>query len=260
VADESIARDRGRARLWRTCAAILAALALISAAVNYQLARVALRYFDETEAIRLDPLGLGFYAEERSTIPPGHEPTVVLFGDSRARMWSMPAPMPGYRIFNRGIGQQTTSQIVPRVGPDLLSLHPAVVVLEAGVNDLKAIASFPERRREIVARCERNLETIVDQCRDAGANVVIVTVFDIGDIELWRRPFWSNDIEKAVHEVNAFLRTLAGGKVVVFDANRVLDDSRGKIQPAYQLDYLHLNTAGYTALNRRLLPMLSALP
>lgn len=255
---ESTPRSGIRERRWRIGTAILAALALASMALNYQLAQAALHYFGETEAIRLDPVGLDFYAKERSMAPAGREPILVFFGDSRARMWSPPAPLPGYRIVNRGIGHQTTSQIVPRIEPDVLTLHPAVVVLEAGVNDLKTIAVFPTRRQQIVADCERNLEIIVEKCRDAGASIVLVTIFDIGPIELWRRPFWSNDVEDAVREVNAFLRTLAGGKVVLFDANPVIEDSQGRIQPGYALDYLHLKATGYAALNSRLLPLLSA--
>lgn len=227
-------------------------------ALSYRLAQAALRYFDQTEAIRLDPVGLEVYANERS-IPAGVEPILVFFGDSRAFMWPAPTPSPRYHVLNRGISYQTTAQMVLRLAPDVLSLHPAVVVLEAGVNDLKTIASFPARRPEIVAHCERNLETIVDQCRDAGATVVIVTVFDIGDLDLWRRPFWSDGVEDAVREVNGFLRTLVGGKVILFDANAVLEDSSGKIQRAYELDHLHLSSAGYAALNSRLSPLLAPL-
>jgi lysophospholipase L1-like esterase len=161
---------------------------------------------------------------------------------------------------NRGISYQTTAQMMLRIDADMGQLHPAVVVVEAGVNDLKTIASFPERRAEIVADCEANLEWIVDRCRRAGATVVLVSVFSIGDLPLWRRPFWSSDVVAAVREVNAFLPRLTGDKVVLFDANAVLVDEHGDIRRAYQLDYLHLSSAGYVALNERLMPLVSALP
>jgi lysophospholipase L1-like esterase len=147
-----------------------------------------------------------------------------------------------------------------RLDADVTSLRPAAVVIEGGVNDLKAIADFPEQRSRIVADCEANLRQIVERCRDSGATVVLVTVFGIGDVALWRRPFWSSEVAAAVREVNAFLPGLAGERVRLFDANPVLADARGQIQRVYQLDHLHLSPAGYAALNEKLSPFLAALP
>jgi lysophospholipase L1-like esterase len=237
----------------------LSATVLLSLGVDVALVRAALHYFETSEEVRLDPGGLKTYAKDRAT-PPTDRPILVLFGDSRAFMWSEPIAVAGYRVVNRGISYQTTEQMLLRVDEDMGQLHPAAVVFEAGVNDLKTIASFPERRAEIVSDCEANLERIVDRCRQAGATVVLVSVFSIGDVPLWRRPFWSSAVADAVREVNAFLPRLTGEKVVLFDANSVLVDEHGDIRREYQLDYLHLTAAGYAALNERLVPLLSALP
>jgi lysophospholipase L1-like esterase len=241
-------------------AAILALLAaLVSLGANVALVLAVLHYFEASEAIRLDPGGLKTYASERAA-PPEHGPVLVFFGDSRAFMWTTPAAPLGYRVVNRGISYQTTAQMLLRIDADMAELHPEVVVFEGGVNDLKTIASFPERRTEIVASCEANLERIVNRCRQAGATVVLASVFSIGDVPLWRRPFWSNDVLAAIREVNAFLPRLAGDKVVVFDANPLLVDEHGVVRRPYQLDYIHLSPAGYAAINEKLSPLLSALP
>jgi lysophospholipase L1-like esterase len=236
----------------------LFAVLVASLCINVFLVRSAHEYFKSATLVRLDPAGLNVYAADRAK-PPAGGPLLVLFGDSRAAMWPEPATPTGYRILNHGIGYQTTAQILMRVDEDVTSLHPTIVVLEAGVNDLKAIADFPEQRERIVADCEANIERIVDRCRHAGATVVVVTVFDIGDLPFWRRPFWSNAVAGAVREVNAYLPKLAGEHIVIFESAPILDDPRGTIQQEYQSDYLHLSTAGYTALNRKLLPLLSAL-
>jgi lysophospholipase L1-like esterase len=238
--------------------ALLVSLVL-SFAVNAYLVHTALDYYAGVTALRLDPAGLAVYAADRAK-PPEDRPLLVFFGDSRALMWSAPTTSTGYRIVNRGIGLQTTAQMLLRLDEDVAQLHPALVVVEGGVNDLKAIARFPERHAAIVADCEANLARIVERCRRAGATVVLVTVFGIGDVSLWRKPFWSSDVAVAVREVNAFLPSLAGAQVVLFDADPVLVDERGNIRPAYQLDHLHLSSQGYAALNRKLVPVLSALP
>lgn len=237
----------------------LSVLLVLAVASDVFLVRVALEYFKRAEAIRLDPAGLKTYAGEQAA-PPKDSPILVFFGDSRALMWNAPEGQTRYRIVNRGIGYQTTAQILLRLDADVAELRPAVVVLEGGINDLKAIPEFPQRRAEIVADCEANLARIVAGCRRAGAEVVVVTIFEIGHVPLWRRPFWSKDVHEAVGEVNAYLRTLVGARVVLFDANPVLTDGRDEVEPPYQLDYLHLSAAGYDVMNRKLVPLLLALP
>ncbi len=237
----------------------LSAALILSLGGNAALVHAALHYFEASEAIRLDPGGLKVYATDRAT-PSQDRPLLVFFGDSRAFMWSEPTAPIGYRIVNRGISYQTTAQMLLRFDADVGELHPAVVVFEGGVNDLKTIASFPERRSEIISECEANIERIVESCRRVGAAVVLAKVFSIGDVPLWRRPFWSNDVASAVREVNAFFPKLTGDRVVLFDANSVLVDEHGDVRRGYQLDYLHLSSAGYAALNEKLVPLLSSLP
>jgi lysophospholipase L1-like esterase len=238
----------------------LALVGLVAIVVAIGMGKAAVDYFDMSEAIRLDPAGLKVYAASPpAAVPPGGR-VVEFFGDSRSLMWTAPAGLAGYTVVDRGIGRQTTAQILLRFDADVLSLHPAVLVLEAGVNDLKTIAAFPEKRAEIVADCEANLKDLVDRSTSAGARVVLVTVFDIGHVPLWRKPFWSPEVEAAVRDVNAYLPSLTGPRVVLFDANAVLEASPGEIRPEYQLDHLHLTAAGYGALNEKLVPLLASLP
>jgi lysophospholipase L1-like esterase len=237
------------------------ALLLASLATNAFLVHAARDYFKATLELRLDPAGLDVYAADRQKpAGDGSEPLLLLFGDSRAAMWATP-PAPGYRIVNHGIGNQTTAQILMRLDDDVVRFHPSVVVLEAGVNDLKSIAEFPERRADIVRDCKANLTRIVAGCRSAGARVVLVTVFGIGNVSVWKQPFWSDDVAAAVNEVNVFLPTLAGSGsgVTMLDANQALDDESGRIRESYQLDYLHLSSSGYAALNGKLVPLVAAL-
>jgi lysophospholipase L1-like esterase len=237
----------------------LAGLLVTSLVANIALTGLWIDDQRKAQVARLDPAGLETHAADRTQAPPAGRPVLVLFGDSRAAMWPTPAALTAYTVVNRGVGYQTTAQIALRIDADVVPLHPAVVVLEAGVNDLKAIATLPERRSQIVEDCEANLRRIVERCRAAGATVIIMSVFDIGDVPVWRRPFWSDDVRAAVREVNSFLPTLAAEHVALLKAGEVLDDERGRIKPAYQVDYLHVLPAGYAALDERLIPLLQSL-
>jgi lysophospholipase L1-like esterase len=226
-----------------------------SLVANVCLVQSSNHYFTATTAVRLDPAGLDVYKAERSRQKPPSKPRLVLFGDSRALMWPTPKALDDFEVVNRGVGNQTTAQILMRVDEDVAPLRPSVVVLEAGVNDLKAITEFPERRDEIVASCEENLKRIVERARLTGATVVVVSVFGIGDVSAWRRPFWSSEVEASVKQVNRFLPNLVGERVVLLDADPVLDGPHGRINSAYQFDFLHLTAAGYAALDERLVPL-----
>jgi lysophospholipase L1-like esterase len=257
---ESPRTNEGELQRFRLRRIALAALFVASLAGNVVLVSAWIREVRKGQVARLDPAGLGVHAAERGNPPPAGRPVLVLFGDSRAAMWPTPVALTEFTVVNRGVGYQTTAQIALRIDADVAPLRPAIVVLEAGVNDLKTIADLPEQRSRIIADCKANLRLIVERCGAIGANVVVLSVFDIGDVPVWRQPFWSEDVRAAIREVNAFLPTLTSQHVVLLDAGGVLDDDRGRIRPAYQVDYLHLLPAAYEALDTRLLPVVRGLP
>jgi lysophospholipase L1-like esterase len=51
---------------------------------------------------------------------------------------------------------------------------------------------------------------------------------------------------------------LANDNVLLFNSAEALA-ADGRIRPEYQVDLLHINAAGYAALNRKLLPALQTI-
>ncbi|NJK68936.1 MAG: hypothetical protein HC789_06100 [Microcoleus sp. CSU_2_2] len=43
----------------------------------------------------------------------------------------------------------------------------------------------------------------------------MTTIFPVGEVPLERKPFWSDEISRAIKEVNAYIATLAGEKTLV---------------------------------------------
>ena len=130
------------------------------------------------------------------------------------------------------------------------------MLIQAGINDLKTIGLFPAQRDEIVANCKKNLAAMVQRATAQGATVILTTVFPTAQPSLLRRPFWSDAVGEAIVEVNLYLKTLAGDRVVLFDSAALLVGADGAIQPVYSYDLLHLNQAGYAALNAALRALL----
>lgn len=237
---------------------IVLVLLVASFGLNGYLFQQARMYYLLLNSTRLDPLGLGAFADEVPPLRPGQR-VVVFFGDSRAAEW--PAlDMPGDVLFiNRGIGGQTTTQVAGRFARHVAPLRPDTLIVQAGINDLRTIPIFRENRETIIRNCKANLETIVTLGLEAGVRqVILTTVFLPGPLPLQRRLLWGEEVTVAVNEVNAHLQSLASNRVVVFDAARILSEGGAGTLARYSRDSLHLNTDGYAALNRELAPMLRA--
>lgn len=233
------------------------ALLVVSLALNYYLYTLSRNYYLQLNGLRLDPLGLVYSPKN----PPSTEtslPHVIFFGDSRAYMWPNP-DTETFTFYNLGLGSQTTEQIVSRYDLQISTLNPDVIVLQAGINDLKTIPLFPDRKQRIIQRCKDNLTEIVQKATSDGTTVVLTTIFPLGEIPLERRFVWSGDVALAIDEVNAYLKTLAGSNVILLDTGQILTGENGLVQKPYSLDFLHLNPTGYEVLNKELLTTLEVI-
>ena len=79
----------------------------------------------QTENDKLSPLKLG-------------EKRIVFMGDSITELWSVvhPSFFSEKSYINRGIGGQTSPQMLVRFRADVIALKASVVVLLAGANDI----------------------------------------------------------------------------------------------------------------------------
>jgi lysophospholipase L1-like esterase len=212
------------------------------------------QYYRQLNAVRLDPLGLKVYQD--SMRPDTDLPLVVFYGDSRAASWTQPS-IDGFAFENRGIGAQTSAQVLGRFQQHVIPLEPDVLVLQVGINDLKTIPLFPDQRDAVIETLIAHIRDIVDQSTQIGVDVIVTTIFPQGKIPLERRLFWSDDVEVAINEVNDFIRTLPSQNVILLDAYEILVDENGHTQSEYVLDFLHINPAGYQQLNHSLASILN---
>ncbi|MFN2271128.1 MAG: SGNH/GDSL hydrolase family protein [Anaerolineae bacterium] len=236
---------------------LLAVLLIVSLGLNCYLYHQGRLYYLQMNLLSLDPLGLDYYetASELQGPDTSDVMLVTFFGDSRAASW--PAPEVGsFEFVNRGIGAQTSEQAALRFDYHVKPLDPDIIIVQVGVNDLKTIPLFPERQESIISDCKGNIQQIVERSTDLGAVVIVSTIFPIGEVPIERRPFWSDDVARAINEVNAYIRSLEREGVIVFDAYSILADENGVTDSEYSRDLLHLNDAGYTRLNGELVQIL----
>ena len=231
---------------WRKVVYWAALVALLAG--NVVLVFACLEFYRREQRVRLHPTS----KVPASTV--GQEPrTAVLFlGDSRMQEWP-DLPHDRFATVNAGGGGETTAQILIRTGPTLEATRPEVVVLQAGVNDLKAIGALPDMARQIEAECIANLAAMIELCRARGARVVLVPVLPTAEPSLARRLVWSSEIDAARLRVNAALQERFAGAagVALLDENLLHaghDDYR---------DTLHFTPAAYRKLESATLKAIS---
>jgi len=183
--------------------------------------------------------------------PREDETRVVFFGDSITDNWSKAAYggfFPGKPYVNRGIGGQTTSQMLVRFRADVLELQPRAVVILAGTNDVAGNSG-----RVSVDAIEDNLATMAELAQAHGVRVVLASLLPISDDEKDSKGaalVRSTDRPPAtLREINAWLSAYAARNGHVYlDYHSAVADASGLLRAALTDDGLHPNAAGYAVM------------
>ncbi|MCP5096926.1 MAG: SGNH/GDSL hydrolase family protein [Chloroflexi bacterium] len=239
---------------------IISTLLITSISINGFVYSQAKEFYLQLNATRLDPPGLSAYpTSAQQGIAEHDKATVIFFGDSRAAQWRTPDNIPHIQFINRGVGAQTSAQVQLRYDAHIRPLQPDILILQVGINDLKTIPLFPHAETHIIETTNDNIGWIVAAAMETDTTVLLTTIFPTGEIPLIRRPFWSDNIDPAIVDVNAYIHSLADENVIIFDSYALLSDENGRLAPEYAHDELHLTTVGYTHLNQQLEIQLNAI-
>jgi lysophospholipase L1-like esterase len=224
--------------LWQRV--VLGGALLASLAANAGLGLGCMELYRREQRVRLQPAwpvpAAAARAEGRAQ--------VLFLGDSRMQEWP-DLPKARFVTVNAGGGGETTAQISLRAAATLDAVKPEIVVLQAGVNDLKTLGVLPERARETEARCLANLAALVELCRARGARVVVVPILPTASPSLLRRLVWSSEIEPARLRINTALRQRFANApgVSLLDEQVLAPDTAGDYR-----DTLHFSAQGYAKL------------
>lgn len=231
---------------------------IISIGANIYLIKLSLNYYKQVNIVRIDPLGNNFKNWTKNSIDSDKTKSIVIFGDSRAEKWHPVFKINGFRILNRGIGGQTTQQLRLRIRKDVISISPSLVIIQAGINDLKTIELFPKLKDQIVDNCINNLSLMYRELVDQNISVIALTIFPIRRPGIIRSLIWSENINEAIKEVNSFIISTMNNRIHVIDADLILKDSLF-LNQKYGEDMLHLNSNGYDKINKYLESYLESL-
>jgi lysophospholipase L1-like esterase len=188
---------------------------------------------------------LARYREANATVsaPAPGEDRVVFMGDSITDGWGHLHGQffPGKPYLNRGISGQTTPQMLIRFRPDVIALHPEVVVILAGTNDI-AGNTGPETLIDI----EGNLESMAELAQASGIRVVLSSVMPVCD---YIRPQTEKRPPAQIIALNEWTRAYCAkhGFVYLDYFSSMLDEHR-MLKQELTFDGLHPNDAGYAVM------------
>lgn len=186
---------------------------------------------------------LGRYraANEALTPPKPGEKRVIFFGDSITDAWLLDQYFPGKGYLNRGIGGQTTSQMLVRFRQDVIDLQPAVVVILAGTNDI-AGNTGPISVQDI----EANYATLAEMARAHHIRVVFSSVTPVHDYTPQSQDFFAQRSPAKILALNAWLKDYSAAHGLVYlDYFIAMLDGQELLKKDLALDGLHPNDAGY---------------
>ena len=195
-------------------------------------------------AVFTDDYGqLGRYRAANAELKPAAagENRVVFFGDSITDGWRLEAYFPGKPYVNRGIGGQTTPQMLVRFRQDVIDLKPKVVVILAGTNDI-AGNTGPMRSEDI----EANLASMAELAKAHGIQVVFCAVLPVHNYTEKSHDFFAQRPPARILELNRWLKEYSGNNGVTYvDYFSALVDDKGLLRGDLAEDGLHPNDAGY---------------
>jgi lysophospholipase L1-like esterase len=195
-------------------------------------------------ALAQDWAQLDHYRDANRRLPPPDpgRPRVVFFGDSITEGWNLEGlGLSRLEVLNRGIGGQTTPQMLIRFRQDVVHLKPAVVHILAGTNDL-AGNTGPTTLEAI----EDNLAGMVEIAQAHHIRVVLASVLPAIDYP------WRPGLRPAprIVALNAWMRACAEQRGLLYlDYHAAVVDPQQGLKPGLSDDGVHPNAAGYAALN-----------
>ena len=197
------------------------------------------------EQLKNDWPWLGRFKEDNLKLssPAEGENRVVFMGDSITEGWHFigaDGSFPGKPYINRGISGQTSPQMVLRFRQDVIDLHPKVVVILAGTNDIAGNTG-----PMTLEQTEDNLKSMADLATANHIRVVLCSVLPAFDFP------WHPGLEPApkVDAINAWMKAYAAEKGYVYvDYHSAMKDQRHGLPADLSKDGVHPTFGGYAVM------------
>ena len=176
--------------------------------------------------------------------PAAGENRVVFFGDSITDIWKLEESFPSKPYVNRGIGGQTTSQMLVRFRQDVINLQPKVVIILAGTNDI-AGNTGPIANEDI----EANYSDFAELAKDHNIRLIFSSILPVSNYTERSKDFFAQRPMERIGQLNKWLRDYCQrNQLIYLDYFSALVDDKGMLKRDLADDGLHPNKAGFAIM------------
>jgi len=230
----------------KTLLALLFLAAAAAAQTDTDAAKLKAQ-LDRAERTLKDWPNLGRYHDANVQVSPpaAGEDRVVFMGDSITDGWGKKYGkfFPGKPYVNRGIGGQTTAQMLVRMFQDVIDLKPAAMLIFAGTNDI-ARNNGPQTLEMI----EENIQAMTELAKLHNIKVILCSVTPISDY-VPNRDQSRGRPPADILKLNAWIKNYAAKSGSFFaDYYSATVDDKGWLKEGFSLDGLHPNEKGYALM------------
>ncbi len=180
------------------------------------------------------------YRAANEALKPG-EAKVVFIGNSITELWRAADPeLFTNGVVDRGVSGQTSGQTLLRFYPDVVALHPRVVHIMVGTNDV-AGNNGPSRPEDL----KNNVRAMVDIAKAHHIAVILASITPASSFS------WRKELHPAAQIValNAWLSDFARQEGLTYaDYYRVLVGPDGGMMPGKSRDGVHPLVSGYALM------------
>ena len=191
-----------------------------------------------------------FYRYEGKNDSLTTRPDVVFMGNSITDCWAdtVPSFFADNNFVGRGISGQVSSQMLVRFQEDVINLHPKVVVICCGTNDIAQNNGY--------ISLEHILHNIKSMCQLARANKIKPVVCSTLPAKGFK---WRPEMKPAddIIRLNEMIKAFAQeNKIPYVDYHSALKDEENGLPRKYSKDGVHPNAQGYAVMESVIMPVL----
>jgi len=223
---------------------IFITLFIVSVVFNVAFASyIAIDYYRNKRYKDIFKLNAYAWMNNQLEVPKDGENRVVFIGNSITENWVHLR----YKFFVdnhyvcRGIGGQTSPLLLLRFRQDVIELHPKIVVINTGINDIAENTG----EYDVVFTMD-NIKSMAQLAQINGIKVILSSVLPSNGFG-WRGGI--ENIPEKINELNEKIKLYAqeNGHYYV-DYNTPMKAGDGALIPSYTFDGLHPNEEGYEVM------------
>ncbi|MCK4562130.1 MAG: acylhydrolase [Flavobacteriaceae bacterium] len=171
-----------------------------------------------------------------------NENQIIFIGNSITENWEKLDPdfFANKNYINKGIGGQTTPQILNRFKKDVIDSHPKLVIILAGINDI-AQNTGPITLQEI----SENIFAMAELAKENQIKVILCSVLPALDFP-WRKGLLP---AKKIITLNEAIKKYANENDIIYlDYYTSMVDKQMGLNEQYTYDGVHPNKTGYQVM------------